>query len=188
MNSSEEKTRSWKVLESEYLIRRPWLTARRDKVELPNGSVIPEYYVLEYPDWVNVIALTKEGRLVLVRQYRHGLGVTRYELCAGVCEKEDASPLVSAQRELSEETGYGGGEWSEYMVLSANSSAMDNLVYTFVAVGVEPLGEAHPESTEDLTVHLVTPKELVDMLRRGEFIQALHAAPLWRYAAENHWL
>ena len=64
--------RKWEIIESEYLIRRPWLTARRDRVKLPTGVEIPEYYILEYPDWVNVIAITKEGKFVLVRQYRHG--------------------------------------------------------------------------------------------------------------------
>ena len=62
--------RQWEVLESEYLIQRPWLTARRDKVKLPNGVVNDEYYVLEYPDWVNVIAITEDGRFVMERQYR----------------------------------------------------------------------------------------------------------------------
>ena len=62
--------RKWEIIESEYLIRRPWLTARRDRVKLPTGVEIPEYYILEYPDWVNVIAITKEGKFVLVRQYR----------------------------------------------------------------------------------------------------------------------
>ena len=52
--------KKWEVLHSEYLIRRPWLTARRDHVRLPNGVENPEYYVLEYPDWVNVIALTRD--------------------------------------------------------------------------------------------------------------------------------
>lgn len=71
--------RKWEIIESEYLIRRPWLTARRDRVKLPTGVEIPEYYILEYPDWVNVIAITKEGKFVLVRQYRHGIKETRYE-------------------------------------------------------------------------------------------------------------
>lgn len=70
--------RKWEIIESEYLIRRPWLTARRDRVKLPTGVEIPEYYILEYPDWVNVIAITKEGKFVLVRQYRHGIKETRY--------------------------------------------------------------------------------------------------------------
>ena len=59
--------RKWKTLKSEYLIRRPWLTARRDTVELPGGSVNPEFYVLEYPDWVNVLAITSDDEFVMIR-------------------------------------------------------------------------------------------------------------------------
>ena len=73
----------------------PLLTARRDRVRLPNGVINDEYYVLEYPDWVNVIAITKEGDFLMERQYRHGLQWTGYELCAGVCEAGE-DPLESA--------------------------------------------------------------------------------------------
>ena len=127
MKNDEKEKSGWQVTDSEYLFRRPWLTVRRDRLRLPNGNEIPEYYVLEYPDWVNVLAVTTDQKFVFVRQYHHGLGLTAFELCAGVCEKEDASPLVSAQRELWEETGYGNGTWQEYMVLSANPSATNNL-------------------------------------------------------------
>ena len=93
----EKKDEVWQVVSSKYLFRRPWLTVRCDDMLLPNGNHIPEYYILEYPDWVNTIAITKEGKFVFVRQFRPGIGKQLYELCAGVCEKEDASPLVSAQ-------------------------------------------------------------------------------------------
>ena len=66
----------WKIVSSEYLIKRSWLTVRRDVVELPDGRINPEYYVLEYPTWINVTAITKDGQMVLVRQYRHALGQT----------------------------------------------------------------------------------------------------------------
>ena len=99
----------WKVLSSEYLIRKPWLTARCDRLELPDGRIMPEYYVLEYPDWVNVIAITKDGKFVMERQYRHALGVEAYELPCGVMENGE-TPLEAAKRELLEETGYGGGK------------------------------------------------------------------------------
>ena len=88
----------------------PWLTARKDHVLLPTGAENKEYYVLEYPDWINVLAITRDGKFLMERQYRHGLGMTCYEICAGVCEKGE-SPLESARRELYEETGFGGGEW-----------------------------------------------------------------------------
>ena len=100
----------WQVLASKYLIRRPWLTARRDVVRLPNGTEIPEFYVLEYPDWVNIIAVTADVEFVMIRQYRHGIDQTRYELVAG-CVDPGEDPLTAAKRELYEETGFGGGEW-----------------------------------------------------------------------------
>lgn len=174
--------RKWEVLESEYLIKRPWLTARRDRVKLPTGIEIPEYYILEYPDWVNVIAITKESKFVMVRQYRHGIRETRYEICAGVCEKGEEA-MVSAQRELYEETGYGNGKWSLFMTISANASTMTNLTYCYLAIDVEPISTQHLEETEDLSVHLLDKEEVKALLMNDEVKQALMAAPLWKYCA-----
>ena len=66
MKITDEKSKPWVTLGSEYLVRRPWLTARRDCVRLANGVVNDEYYVLEYPDWVNVIAITTDGKFVMI--------------------------------------------------------------------------------------------------------------------------
>ena len=179
------KERTWKVLESTYLHRKPWLTVRSERVELPNGNQIPEYFVFEYPDWINVIAITKDKKFVFVSQYRHGLGETSYELCAGVCEKEDGSLLVSAQRELLEETGFGGGNWSEYMTISANPGTHTNLTHCFLATDVEPVAPQHLEDTEDLAVHILTLENVLELLKTDQIKQAIHAAPLWKYIAEN---
>ena len=62
----EEKEKAWKTVSSKYLFRRPWLTVRCEDMLLPNGNHIPEYYILEYPDWVNTIAITKDGKFVFV--------------------------------------------------------------------------------------------------------------------------
>jgi ADP-ribose pyrophosphatase len=180
----EQETSGWRVLESTYLSRRPWLTVRRERLEMPNGHIVHEYYVLEYPDWVNTIALTREGQFVFVRQYRHALGVTSLELCAGVCDPGDASPLEAARRELMEETGYGNGEWREYMTLSPNPGSQNNLVHCFLATGVEKLDVQHLEGSEDITVHLLSLSEVRDLLSTGRLLQATHLAPLWKYMAE----
>ena len=173
---------AWKTLETEYLIREPWLTARRDKVELPTGVVLNDYYVLEYPDWVNTIAITREGDFVLVRQYRHALGVTSMELCAGVIEK-DETPLEAAQRELLEETGYGKGTWQPWMTLSANPGTMTNLCHCFLATDVEKVDEQHLDLTEDLEVHLLSRQQVYELLLDNKLYQALMYAPLWKYFA-----
>jgi ADP-ribose pyrophosphatase len=141
--------------------------------------------VLEYPDWVNVIAITREKQFVFVKQYRHGLGQTYFELCAGVCEKEDATPLVSAKRELLEETGYGNGTWREYMVISPNPSTHTNFTHCFLAEDVEKIDHQHLEKSEDLSVHLLSFEEVKQLLQADEIKQSLMAAPLWKYMAGN---
>ena len=129
MENTINEEKKWKILSSEYLVQRPWLTARRDVAELPDGRVNHEYYVLEYPDWVNMIAITKDGLIIMERQYRHALGKTCFELPCGVIE-EGETPLEAAKRELLEETGFSGGEWKEWMTLSPNPATSTNLVHS----------------------------------------------------------
>ena len=147
-----DEPQAWAVLGSAYLSRKPWLTLRQDRVRLPGGAVIDEYFVLEYPAWVKVVAVTPGDRVVLVRQYRHGLGRVGVELPAGVVELGDPSPEAAARRELLEETGYGGGAWGPLCVASANPGTHSNLTYSFLAVGVESVAPPTPEATEDIRV------------------------------------
>lgn len=174
--------KKWKILSSEYLIKRPWLTARRDCVQLPNGVVHDEYYVLEYPTWINVIAITADGHYVMVEQYRHGLQDVFTELVAGVAE-DGEQPVEAARRELLEETGYGNGEWHQFSVLSQNPSATTNLSYTFIATGVEKIAGQNLDETEDIAVRLMTEQEVLDLLMSDSIKQSLMAAPLWKYFA-----
>ncbi len=176
----ENNDAKWKVLNREYIIKRPWLTARCDKVELPDGRIIPEYYVLEYPNWVNVIAITKDGRFVMEKQYRHGLGVESIEIPCGVMEKGEEA-LIAAQRELLEETGYGNGEWSLLMTVSPNPGAMNNITYCFLAIGVEQIAEQSLDDTEDLTVTLMREEDVRTLLENDRIYQSLMVAPLYKY-------
>ena len=172
---------AWEVLGSAYLSRKPWLTLRRDRVRLPTGTVIEEYFVLEYPAWVNVVAVTSEDQVVLVRQYRHGLGRVGIELPAGVVDPGDPSPASAARRELLEETGYGGGAWRPLCVTSANTATHSNLTHSFLAVGVRPAAPPAPDATEDIRCMTVPVADVVRLVRDGEVVQALHLAPLLQY-------
>ncbi|MCD7713474.1 MAG: NUDIX hydrolase [Prevotella sp.] len=182
MKQRTDEEMAWKILSSETVIERPWLTARRDRVLLPTGKIHPEYYVLHYPDWVNIIAETTDGRLILERQYRHALGIVSTEICAGIAE-EGETPLEAAKRELQEETGYTGGDWQLLMKMAPNPSSNDNYSYSFLARGVVKSSERHLDETEDIDVSLHTKREVYRMLCDGKFLQALMIAPLWKYFA-----
>jgi 8-oxo-dGTP pyrophosphatase MutT (NUDIX family) len=174
----------WELLESIYLHRRPWLTVRQDKVRLTSGRTIDDYYVQEFPAWVNVLAITEERHAVLIRQYRHGLGEVSWELPAGVLD-EGESILDGAKRELFEETGYSGGTWTPLMELSANPAIQNNICYSFLAEGVSFSGSRHLDPTEEITVHLMQLDRLRKIVCDGGMIQALHAAPILKYLLQR---
>jgi 8-oxo-dGTP pyrophosphatase MutT (NUDIX family) len=171
----------WKVLSSEYVSRKFWYTVRRDEVQLPSGTVIPEYWINEYRPWVNVVAVTERDDVLMVRQYRHGSGMVHFEIPAGTTDAEDTDIEIAGRRELLEETGYGGGRWSPLMTLSANPALQNNLTYTFLAEDVAPMAAPHTEASEDLRLHLVPAREIEAMIDGGELIQALHVAPLLKF-------
>ena len=185
MNSDSSRfpddPRPWQVVASEYLSRKPWFTVRQERVRLPNGAEIAEYWVAEYTPWVNVVAVTRQREVVLIRQYRHGLGEVHYEIPAGTTDAGDTSTEAAARRELLEETGFAGGRWSPFMKLSANPALQNNWTHTWLAQDVELVGAPRPEATEDLRVHLVPVADLTALIDGGAFSQALHVAPLLRY-------
>ncbi len=178
--------KNWKKLSEKYLFEhKPWLTIREDRLQMPNGEIMESYYTFEYPDWVNTIAIDVEGNFILVSQYRHAVGQEIIELCAGVCDEEDDSPIATAQRELIEETGYGGGEWQYFMTSNANPGTHNNRVHGFLAVGVNRVTTQSLDRTEDITVHILKPQEVYHLLSEDKFMQSLHAAMLWKYFALN---
>lgn len=172
--------RPWTVESSEYIHQLPWFTVRKDDVRMANGGHIPDYFIFEYPDWINVVAVTTDNQLVLIRQYRHGIAGVHYELCAGVVDPGE-EPLAAAQRELLEETGFGGGTWQPLMTLSANPGTHANLTYAFLATDVELKQKPHLESTEEITVHVVSIERALAIIETGGMMQALHISPLLKY-------
>lgn len=172
--------KKWQIRKSNYIIQNRWLRVRKDRVILPSGVEMDDYYVLEYPDWVTVIALTLDGKYVMERQYRHGIKKTCFELCGGTVEKgEDV--IDTAKRELKEETGYEGGEWEFFSITAPNPAAMTNLCYTFVAKGVYKSGVQQLESTEDIDVCELSKTELLDVMKSGQITQGDMLSPLWQW-------
>lgn len=172
----------WKVLDSKYLHKQPWLTVREEKCELPNGTIMPAYYVLEYPTWVTALALTKDNKVVMVKQYRHGLGVVSLETPGGVVDEGETAETAIA-RELVEETGYVFESYEYLGKISANPATSNNYMHMYLAKGGEKRQEQKLDATEDVEVELYTIEELKELLRGHKIVQALHASCIM-YALE----
>jgi ADP-ribose pyrophosphatase len=174
----------WQIVHSRYIVKDRWLSLRADRCQMPSGQVIDPYYVVESADFINVVPLTPDNEVVLVREYRHALGRTLLELVGGLVDAADASPLAAAQRELREETGYGGGVFTPLCVLSPNPGRFNNLSHSFLAQNVTLLADSHLDHTEQIEVVLLPLQQVAEMLRENQFIQAMHAAALF-YALQQ---
>ncbi|HWA77761.1 MAG TPA: NUDIX hydrolase [Polyangiaceae bacterium] len=159
--------RPWRVLSEQVVVERRWLRLREQRVELPNGHEIDEFHLLEGPDWAGVLALTEQNDVVMVRQYRHGLGRGSLELPAGVIEP-DESDLFAAQRELLEETGYASDDWHALSVVSTEPARSSVHAHFFVARGARRIGDSTPEQTELLQIELWPGKSFGKLIDTGE--------------------
>ena len=171
--------REWTVEGSQTLISDRWINLRVDHCRTPQGTAISPYYVLDYPDWVVVVALTEARELVMVEQYRHAAGRVLLELPAGSCEREDPDIEASARRELLEETGYEAGRWRLVSSLYANPATQTNRLHIFLAEGAYKVGEQQLDRGEEgMAVHLRPLDTILPELASGVIGQALHVSAL----------
>lgn len=168
----------WKVLDSKYIIQRPWATLRVDRLEMPNGNIKDEYYVLEYPQWVNMVGITKTNKILFVRQYRHGAGEILIELPAGVVE-DGEDPEVAARRELLEETGYAFGALEYVCKLYANPATSGNPTYTYILHDGVKIQEQELDASEDIEVVEMDIEDAKTFLFENKIGQALHSSALF---------
>lgn len=169
--------KKWKKRSSRYLVREKWATLRVDTCELQDGLVKDDYYVLEYPDWVNAVAFTKEGKIILVRQYRHAADIISLEIPGGVID-EGETPEEAIKRELFEETGYTFESCTLLATLYPNPATSTNRTFTYLLRGGIKSGEQHLDEHEILNVEEYTIEEVKQFLADNKIAQALHVAGL----------
>jgi 8-oxo-dGTP pyrophosphatase MutT (NUDIX family) len=146
---------------------------------MPNGRLVEPYYVLEYPTWVNVVAVTEYKNIVFVRQYRHGVQQTVLELPCGAVDPHDSSPCEAIRRELLEETGYTSDQFIETGRLSPNSANHTNFTYCFLAIDVKRVTQPALDDTEQIETELIPLNDVMGLIDQGEVYQALHVASLF---------
>lgn len=173
----------WKVIESERIFEKPWLNVRKDVCELPNGNQHSSYYILEYPNWVSAFALTEDNKVLMVKQYRHGLGVISTELPGGVIDKGESESIAIA-RELKEETGYVFDSIEMLGKISPNPATSNNYMHMFLAKGGKKVAEQNLDETEDVEVMTYSIDELKQLLKEQKIVQSLHVTCIF-YALEK---
>lgn len=174
----------WKHISSEYLFNDTWLRARKDTCEKPDGKIVTPYYVMEYPTWVSAVALTEEGQVILIKQYRHALGETCIELPGGCVDDADKDYEFAIRRELLEETGFEFTTVNYLGSTSPNPSTNNNLMQMFLLQGGKKVQEQSLDANEEIDVLVVSVDELIKMLRNNEIVQAMHVTTIF-YALQH---
>lgn len=170
---------TWEILSTRTLVKDPWIDLRASRCRLPGGTVIEPYYVNHTPDFVVVVAVDRRGRLVMVRQYRHGLEQVLLELPAGMIEPGE-EPAYAAKRELLEETGYRADRMEFLFKVAPNASSVSNYAWCYLARGVEKAGGQSLDETEALEALEMDMEKVKGLLASGGIVQAVHVAALYR--------
>jgi len=153
---------------------------RTDVARSPRTNKTYEFYVLESTDWVNVIPLTPQNEVVLIRQYRHGTRELTLEIPGGIIEPGD-SPEDAGRRELLEETGYQASEMVSLGFVHPNPAFLNNRCYTYLARDVHKITRQDQDEKEDIEVLVRPLDDVPQLISRGEITHALVLAAFYRF-------
>lgn len=181
MDNVEKK---WELLERKQLFKDKWADIRVDKCKKPDGSIIEPFYVYGFPDYATALAITSDGKIILEKIYRHGLGVTATELPGGCVDATDASLEDAIARELLEETGYRFKTIEYLGATSPNPTTNTNLMRMFLATGGEFDANQELDIVEDIEVFLVSMEEFLIMVKEKKFIQSMQLTTIF-YALQK---
>ena len=172
MGSQNKKT-AWKVLNRTKVLKTPIFDIFLEHSICPRNGKGGNFYVFDIRNWVNIVAVTKEQKIVMIRQFRQGSKTYEYEIPGGLIDDTDSSPLEAGIRELREETGYAGTNGRIIGKVLPNPALQGNVCYTALVENAEKVSSTAMEDAEDIETFLVTIPELEKMIRKGEIMYGL---------------
>jgi len=158
----------WETVNSQELfVAAPWIKLSVQQVRLPDGRVVDDYYQIKLPEYAVVSAQTNDGRVIVERQYKHGVGKVTLVLPSGLIE-EGEDPLAGAQRELLEETGYVSDNWQPLGNFIVNGNYGCGRAHLFLARNAQRISDPASGDLEDTEILLMTPEEVLQAVRSGQ--------------------
>ena len=169
----------FKTLSKKYINSHPYFTARQDAYETPTGKIVDPYFVVELPECVLALAITKENEVLLIEQYRHAIQEQSIEFPGGFIDKNE-TPETAINRELREETGYSFSAFQYLGKTYSNPGVLTNATHLFVATGGEKTAEQSLDANEEITVILKPLEEVKKMVQTYQFKQSMHELCFYR--------
>lgn len=163
------------------------MKVRKDVVELPDGKTQYDYFLWEMPNVVAVVPITEDGQVVMIREYKHGVGEVMLKYSAGFIDAAE-EPDVAAARELKEETGYEAQRWSTLLVVASDPAKSLGRTHLFLAEGAQKVAEQQLEATEQVEVVLLTPAETLQKIERGEIWETASIAATFLAGRKLGWV
>jgi ADP-ribose pyrophosphatase len=176
-----EKPDAWKRISSKQVADCRVFKVREDLFERETDSKRSTFYVLENPDWVNIIALTADEKVVLIEQFRYGTEEIRLELPGGMLDEGEESE-AAARRELLEETGYSSKEFILLGKSSPNPAIQNNSIYHYLAVNCEKTHETNFDEHESVVTSLVSLEETKSLIQTGAITHSLVVAAFYYFS------
>jgi 8-oxo-dGTP pyrophosphatase MutT (NUDIX family) len=172
----------WRHESSTELVRTSIFTLNAHRRSSQVSAATAEFYVLDFPEWVNVVAVTGQNEVVLVEQYRHGTAHATLEIPGGMVDPGE-TPAEAARRELLEETGFVADEWVALGVVEPNPATQSNRCHTFLARNARKLCNPAPDKHEEIEVQLQPAARVFELTREGRIVHALVIAALFWWQA-----
>lgn len=174
-----KKIEKWQLLQSRMVLDNRWCKVRQDKVKLPNGTIIDDFFVNVRPEIVLILPVTSNKEIIFVRQYRHGVNEILLELPGGSFDPTEETAEEAVKREIQEETGYIAKVVNKLATLYDNPVKDTNKIHLFLAEDVIKSSEQMLDITEEIEIVLVPVESVLDKIIQGEISVAGSVAALF---------
>jgi 8-oxo-dGTP pyrophosphatase MutT (NUDIX family) len=174
----------WLVKHSETIVDRKWLMVKQQHIVLPHGGEIPEFHLIESPDWASTLAVTDTGKVVFVDQYRHGAGRVSRELPAGMIDPGE-TPEQAARRELEEETGFVADHWEHLFSINTEPARHTSHAHFYFAKGARRVSEQRVDPSEFIDVVLLDTKDILAAIAEGTILHGVHVGAIMLAVAKG---